>query len=206
MDFLEVNGLNFPEKEVLSGSSHIWEIAGEVVFPPVGEDGKGDRFFCVAVESEGVGRGDGAVGEMRLKPGHKVAIATAAATNEDFIGEVGQEFLVVEMNRSGGEFSQGSEKVGVAEGFCGGVLLAGFEIVCAEEFASGGFGGGLVKEGMGQPAIDQDIANNAACSPTSVCIVGLLSMGELGDGEIKQHVAGSGVPAKDFGVGFILCR
>ena len=154
MGFLVVNGVNFPEKEVLSGSGDVWKIAGEVVFSPVGEDGKGDRFFGVAVESEGVSRGDGALGKMGLKPGHEVAIATAAAANEDFIGEGGQKCLVVEMNRSDGEFGQGSEKVGVAEGFMGGVLLAGFEIVGAEEFASGGFGGGLVKERMGEPAID----------------------------------------------------
>ena len=198
--------MNFPEKDVLSGPGDVWEIAGEVVFTPVGEDGKGDRFFGVAVESEEFGGGNGAVGEMGLKPGHEVAIATAAATNEDFIGEGGQEFLVIKKNRSGGEFGEGGEEVGVAELFVCGVLLAGFEIVCAEEFASGGFGGGLMKEGVSKPAIDKAVANNAARGPSSVCVVGLLMVGELGDGKVEEHVARSSVPAKDSGVEFILCR
>mgnify|MGYP001788026704 CR=1 FL=1 len=113
--------------------------------------------------------------------------------------------MVVEMNRSGGEFGEGGKEVGVAEGFEGRVVVAGFEIVGAEEFASGGFGGSLMKEGMGKPAIDKAVANTSACRPISVCVVSLLVVSELDDGEIEEHVAGSGVPAEDFGVGFILC-
>ncbi len=64
---IPVNLVNFPEKDGMCRPGYIWEITGNVLFSPVRENGEGDRFFGVAVESDGVGGGKGALGKIVLK-------------------------------------------------------------------------------------------------------------------------------------------